>query len=204
MNSMRNFLARTFAAALLLTGLAGSAAAADAVPAMPAAPAAPAAPDAAASAPVAPAAPAALDARVQALKAEVIRLNRDLLVLEEDLLFPPGTQLAVFLSLDVGKLFELESVRVLVDDTVVASHLYTALEVQALQRGGVQRLHLGNLRTGKHQIAAYFTGKGPHERDYKRATRIEFEKGTDPKYVELKIRDKEAKLQPEFEVKVWP
>jgi hypothetical protein len=185
MNSMRNFLARTFAAALLLTGLAGSAAAADA----------------AASA---PAAPAALDARVQALKAEVIRLNRDLLVLEEDLLFPPGTQLAVFLSLDVGKLFELESVRVLVDDTVVASHLYTALEVQALQRGGVQRLHLGNLRTGKHQIAAYFTGKGPHERDYKRATRIEFEKGTDPKYVELKIRDKEAKLQPEFEVKVWP
>jgi hypothetical protein len=150
----------------------------------------------------------ALDSRVQALKAELIALNRDLLVLEEDLLFPPGTQLAVFLSLDVGKLFELESVKVLLDDQVVASHLYTPLELQALQRGGVQRLFLGNLRTGKHQLAAFFTGRGPQHggdrRDYKRATQLEFEKAAETRYVELRIRDKEAKLQPEFEVKVWP
>jgi hypothetical protein len=159
------------------------------------------APAAAASAP-APT-PAALDTRVQQLKADVIRLNRDLLVLEEELLFPAGTQVALFVSMDVGKLFELESVQIKLDDKLVATHLYTPLEVQALHRGGVQRVFVGNLRGGKHRVDAFFTGRGPHERDYKRATTLEFEKGTEPRYIELRIKDTQAKLQPEFEVKVW-
>ena len=159
-------------------------------------------PAAAASAASAPSA-AALDTRVQQLKSEVIRLNRDLLVLEEELLFPAGTQVALFVSMDVGKLFELESVQIKLNDKVIANHLYTPQEVQALHRGGVQRVYLGNLKAGKHQIAAFFTGRGPHERDYKRGTALEFEKGTEPRYIELRIKDKLAKLQPEFEVKVW-
>ena len=160
------------------------------------------APAAAASAP-ADAPPVALDTRVQQLKADVIRLNRDLLVLEEELLFPAGTQVAVFVSMDVGKLFELESVQIKLDDKLVATHLYTPLEVQALHRGGVQRVFVGNLRAGKHQVAAFFTGRGPHDRDYKRGTTLRFEKGTEPRYIELRIKDVLAKLQPEFEVKVW-
>ena len=113
------------------------AASAPTAPTAPTAPAATAvaasAPDAAASAPAVPAAPqASLDTRVQDLKAELIRLNRDLLVLEEELLFPAGTQVAVFVSMDVGKLFELESVQIKLDDKVVSQHLYTAQEVQAL------------------------------------------------------------------------
>jgi len=148
-------------------------------------------------------APVALDARVQQLKADVIRLNRDLLVLEEELLFPAGTQVALFVSMDVGRLFELESVQIKLDDKLVATHLYTPLEVQALHRGGVQRVFVGNLRAGKHRVAAFFTGRGPHERDYKRGASIEFEKGTEPRYIELRIKDTQAKLQPEFEVKVW-
>ena len=174
----------------------------------PAAAAAPAtaasAPDAAASSPAAPAAPtASLDTRVQDLKAELIRLNRDLLVLEEELLFPAGTQVAVFVSMDVGKLFELESVQIKLDDKLVSQHLYTAQEVQALHRGGVQRIYLGNLRAGTHTIDAFFTGRGPHERDYKRGTTLKFDKGTEPRYIELRIKDSLAKLQPEFEVKTW-
>jgi hypothetical protein len=148
-------------------------------------------------------APAALDTRVQDLKAEVMRLNRDLLVLEEELLFPAGTQVAVFVSMDVGKMFELESVQIKLDDKVVSQHLYTPLEVQALHRGGVQRIFVGNLRAGSHAIDAFFTGRGPHERDYKRGTTLKFDKGTEPRYIELRIKDSLAKLQPEFEVKVW-
>lgn len=158
----------------------------------------PAAPAAAASAPA-----ATLDSRIQDLKSEVIQLNRDLLVLEEELLFPANTQVAVFVSMDVGKLFELESVQVKLNDQVIATHLYTPLEVQALHRGGVQRLHVGNLRAGEHQLVALFTGRGPHERDYKRGTTLKFDKSTGAKYIELRIRDTQAKLQPEFEVKVW-
>jgi hypothetical protein len=172
-------------------------------PAVAAAPA-PAAAAASAAAPGAPAsAPAPLDARVQDVKGDVIRLNRDLLVLEEELLFPANTQVALFVSMDVGKLFELDSVQVKLDDKVVANYLYTPLEVQALHRGGVQRVYLGNLKGGTHELVAFFTGKGPHERDYKRGTTIKFDKGTDPKYIELRIKDSTGKIQPEFDVKVW-
>lgn len=147
--------------------------------------------------------PATLDARIQDVKGDVIRLNRDLLVLEEELLFPANTQVALFVSMDVGKLFSLESVQVKLDDKVVGNHLYTPLEVQALHRGGVQRLYLGNLRTGDHELVAFFTGQGPRDRDYKRGATVKFEKGTEPKYIELQIKDSDGKLQPEFAVKVW-
>ncbi len=154
--------------------------------------------DAAASAPI-----GSLDDRVQATKADVISLNRDLLVLEEELLFPANTQVAVFVSMDVGLLFDLDSVQIELDDKIVSTYLYTPLEVQALHRGGVQRVYLGDLRAGSHEIVAFFTGKGPHDRDYKRATTIKFDKATDPKYIELQIKDVQQKLQPEFDVKVW-
>lgn len=168
----------------------------------PAPAAMPAPPAATATTSPAPAA-ASLENRIQDAKADVIRLNRDLLVLEEELLFPASTQVAIFVSMDVGKLFMLDSVRVKLDDKDVAAYLYTPLEVQALHRGGVQRLYVGNLRAGTHELVAFFTGKGPHDRDYKRGATLKIEKGTDPKYIELRIKDSTGKLQPEFEVKVW-
>jgi hypothetical protein len=159
---------------------------------------------AASTAAVAPAAAAgSLDSRIQDLKGDVIRLNRDLLVLEEELLFPANTQVALFVSMDVGKMFELDSVQIKLDDKVVTNYLYTPMEVQALHRGGVQRVYLGNLKAGAHEIVAFFTGGGPHFRDYKRGATVKFDKGTDPKYIELRIKDSTGKLQPEFDVKIW-
>ena len=155
------------------------------------------------SAAAAPTPAGSLDDRIQDAKADVIRLNRDLMVLEEELLFPANTQVAIFVSMDVGKMFSLDSVRVQLDGKDVAGYLYTPAEVQALHRGGVQRIYLGNLKSGTHELVAFFTGKGPHERDYKRGATIKIEKGADPKYIELQIRDSTGKLQPEFEVKVW-
>jgi hypothetical protein len=160
--------------------------------------------DAAAPPPAAASAPAgSLDDRVQAAKADVIKLNRDLLVLEEELLFPANTQVAVFVSMDAGLLFDLDSVQVRLDDKLVSSYLYTPLEVQALHRGGMQRVYLGDLRAGPHEIVAFFTGKGPHDRDYKRGTTVKFDKTTEPRYIELQIKDVQKTLQPEFDVKVW-
>ena len=149
------------------------------------------------------AAAAALDDRIQDVKAEVIRLNRDLMVLEEELLFPANTQIAVFVSMDVGKMFSLDSVKVKLDDKDVTNYLYTPSEVLALHRGGVQRVYVGNLKTGQHELVALFTGQGPHDRDYKRGATVKFEKGSEPKYIELQIKDSTGKLQPEFEVKIW-
>jgi hypothetical protein len=180
---------------------AQQAAVAQAVPAAPA-PAASAATAVAATNPSATPA-ATLDGRIQDVKSDVIKLNRDLLVLEEELLFPANTQVALFVSMDVGKMFSLESVQIKLDDKVVSNYLYTPLEVAALHRGGVQRIHVGNLKAGTHELVAFFTGQGPHVRDYKRGATIKFDKGTEPKYIELQIKDSQGKLQPEFDVKVW-
>ena len=171
-------------------------------PVEPSAPGA-AEPQAKTSPDAAAAAATGLDSRIQDVKSDVIRLNRDLMVLEEELLFPANTQVALFVSMDVGKLFSLDSVQVTLDDKVVSNYLYTPLEVQALHRGGVQRMYVGNLKAGEHTLTAFFTGKGPHDRDYKRGATLKFAKETGAKYIELQIRDSGGKLQPEFDVKVW-
>lgn len=144
-----------------------------------------------------------LDNQIQDLKKEVLDLNRDLFLLEEDLLFPANTQFTVFVSMDIGLTFDLDSVQLKLDDQVVANHLYTEREVKALKRGGVHRFYTGNLTSGEHELVAFFVGKGPKDRDYKRATTVKVTKGAEPQFVELKISDSQAKYQPEFQVKVW-
>lgn len=144
-----------------------------------------------------------VDQDVQALKKELVDLNRDLFRLEEELLYPASTQVAVFLSVNLGTFFALDSVRLELDGKEVANYLYTEREVEALHRGGVQKLFLGNLKAGEHELVAVFTGKGPHDRDYRRGTTVKFEKAVGAKYVELRITDREASLQPEFAVRQW-
>lgn len=140
---------------------------------------------------------------VQTLKQQVLELNRDLFMLEEELLFPSNTQVSVFVSMDVGKFFQLDSVQLQIDGKEVADYLYTQREVDALIRGGVQRLHIGNLRNGDHELVAFFTGKGPKGRDYKRGATTTINKGLGPKYVELRIVDQTNNYQPEFDIKEW-
>jgi hypothetical protein len=144
-----------------------------------------------------------MDQEVQALKKEVLDLNRELFVLEEDLLFPANTQVAVFVSMDVGEFFALDSVTIKLDNKEVANYLYTEREAQALLKGGVHRVYIGNLKTGEHELLALFTGQGPHARDYRRGATVKLEKGVGAKYIELKISDRAAKGQPEFIVKQW-
>ncbi len=144
-----------------------------------------------------------LDESIQNLKTLVMNLNRDLFLLEEELLFPANTQVAIFVSMDVGEFFDLDSVQIKLNDQNVANYLYTSREVDALIRGGVQQLYLGNMKAGRHELVAIFTGHGPHERDYRRGATIVFDKGIGPKYIELSISDREQKLQPEFVVTEW-
>jgi len=144
-----------------------------------------------------------LDEDVQDLKKEVLDLNRDLFLLEEELLFPANSQVAFFISLDVGEYFELDSVNLKIDGKEVANYLYTEREAGALVRGGVHRVHMANLKTGDHELIAVFTGKGPHTRDYRRGATVTFNKGIGSKYMELEITDRMKKQQPEFEIKEW-
>ena len=144
-----------------------------------------------------------LDEQIQTLKKDVVDLNKDLFVLQEELLFPANTQVALYVSMDVGTFFALDSVTVKIDNKEVKNYLYTAREADALLKGGVQQIYLGNLKVGKHELVAFFTGKGPVERAYKRGATINFDKGVGAKYLELKITDRVPKHQPEFMIKDW-
>jgi hypothetical protein len=197
--------AATAATPAAATAAPATAAATAPAPPAPASDATPA-PDAAAGA-AAPDAPSGdfktLDQEVQGLKKDVIDLNKDLFVLEEELLFPANTQVALYVSMDVGTFFALDSVTVKIDNKEVKNYLYTAREADALLKGGVQQIYLGNLKVGKHELVAFFTGKGPAERNYKRGATLNFDKGVGAKYLELKITDRVAKHQPEFTIKDW-
>jgi hypothetical protein len=202
--------ATTTAAPTTTAAAAGAATATAAAPSATAATpdAVPAASDAAPAAAAPPGGTApddfkTLDQEVQGLKKDVIDLNKDLFVLEEELLFPANTQVALYVSMDVGTFFALDSITVKIDNKEVKNYLYTAREADALLKGGVQQIYLGNLKVGKHELVAFFTGKGPVERAYKRGATIVFDKGVGAKYLELKITDRLAKHQPEFTIKDW-
>jgi hypothetical protein len=145
----------------------------------------------------------ALDETVQDLKKDVVDLNKELFVLEEELLFPANTQVAVFVSMDIGEFFALDALTLKIDNKEVANYLYTPREAEALLKGGVHRVYLGNLKVGEHQLVAFFSGKGPNARDYKRGANLKFEKGVGAKYLELKITDRQRRAQPEFAIKDW-
>ena len=90
-----------------------------------------------------------------------------------------------------------------IDDKEVTNYLYTRRELEALRRGGVQRLYVGNLKQGEHELVALFTGKGPNGRDYRRGATVKIDKGLGPKYLELRIVDSEGKEQPQFDIREW-
>jgi hypothetical protein len=140
--------------------------------------------------------------KVESLKESVLTLNRDLLILEEELLYPASTQIAVYVSMDLGVFFALDAIKLEINNQLVASELYTDKQTKALFRGGVQRLYVGNLKTGEHEISAFFTGRGP-QKDYKRGAKLVITKGQEPVVLELRIVDSTAQLQPIFEIKQW-
>lgn len=145
----------------------------------------------------------ALAKSIEALKKEVLSLNRDLFILEEDLLFPANTQFSVFISVNAGTLFSLDSVQLKINDKNVSNHLYTDRELDALRRGGVQRLYIGNLPSGKHEIVAIFTGFGPAGREYRRGKTMVVEKTSEPQFVEFIVADDSDREQPVFEGRTW-
>jgi len=144
-----------------------------------------------------------LDGQVQDLKEKIVEMNTLLFRLQEDLLFPEESSVVVFLAVEGGNYFALDSVKLNLDDKLVSSYLYTDREVGALKKGGIQRLYMGNVKSGDHQLVAIFTGKGPQEKDYKRAETIHFNKENGAAFIKIIIRDGSAKEQPEFAHETW-
>lgn len=144
-----------------------------------------------------------LSKQLQLLKDEVIGLNKDLRMLEENLLFPSNTRFVVFVSARSGQYFKLDSVKLKIDGRLVTSHIYPDEERQAMLNGGIQRLYTTNMAGGKHQVTAFFTGIDQNGRAIKRAESIDVEKGDNSVFLEIQIGDAPNKQEPVFKLKQW-
>jgi hypothetical protein len=128
-----------------------------------------------------------LDEEVQQLKSDVLRISQELRQLEEKLLYPSGTQVAVFVALAKGDTMRLDAVRLQIDGQLVAHYIYSAKELEALRKGGVQRLYVGNVATGDHQLEVLVDGKLESGEDFSRTEHFAFRKEVKPKLVELTV-----------------
>ena len=128
-----------------------------------------------------------LDEQVQEIKSDVLEIAAELNRLEEKLLYPSNTQVAVFVSLVSGETFRLDSVEVQLDGKPVAHHLYTFKELEALQKGGVQRIYTGNVRSGEHDLQVSVIGKTMGNTDFRKSGRFKFNKDVGPKIVEISL-----------------
>jgi len=129
-----------------------------------------------------------LDEQVQEIKSDVLSIAAELTRLEEKLLYPSNTQVAVFVALDEGEDFRLDSVQVQIDGEPVADYIYTFKELEALRKGGVQRLYTGNVTAGDHQIEVSVAGKLPGGSDYGGTRSFSFRKEVEPKLVGITLQ----------------
>ena len=136
-----------------------------------------------------------LDEQVQDIKTDVLNLSSELAKLEEKLLFPSNTQVSLFISMHAGDDFRLDSVQLKLDEKIVAQHLYAFRELEALKMGGVQRLYIGNIKTGEHELVVSYTGKAPAGGEYKRSSSYRVTKDVGPKFVEIKITGPDSSEQ---------
>jgi hypothetical protein len=133
-----------------------------------------------------------LDEQVQDIKKDVLELTSELSRLEEKLLFPSNTQVSLFVSVIGDEGFILDSMQIKMDNKVVAQHLYTFKEIEALRAGGVQRIYTGNIKTGDHQLVASFIGRAKSGNEYQRSDNFKVTKAVGPKFVEIQITGSSA------------
>ena len=128
-----------------------------------------------------------LDEQVQEIKSDVLNIAQELNRLEEKLLYPSETQVAIFVALGKGEQMRLDAVRLQIDGHLVAHYIYSFKELDALRKGGVQRIYVGNVTTGDHQLEVIVDGKLEGGADFSRTERFTFRKEVKPKMVGLTV-----------------
>ena len=128
-----------------------------------------------------------LDEQVQEIKSDVLSIATELHKLEEVLLYPSNTEIAMFINLKEGEQFRLDSVEILLDGKPATHYLYTFKELEALQMGGVQRIYTGNVTTGLHSVQVNFKGQSKGGSTLDRTESFEVQKDVGPAIVEITL-----------------
>jgi len=137
-----------------------------------------------------------LDEQVQEIKSDVLSIAAELNQLEERLLFPSNTQVALFISVPKGAKFRLDALRIQLDGKAVAHHIYSFKELEALQKGGVQRIYTGNVRSGDHDLQVEAAGKSGSSQ-FSLKEQFTVTKKVGPEIVEISLTDNRIAVKEE-------
>ena len=133
-----------------------------------------------------------LDEQVQEIKSDVLSIDAELRRLEEKLLYPSNTHVALFVAIAKGDSMRLDAVQIQLDGKLVAHYIYSFKELEALQKGGVQRIYTGNIPTGSHQLEVSVLGKLAGGKDYAQTEKFTIDKGIEPKLVGITVASPES------------
>jgi hypothetical protein len=139
-----------------------------------------------------------IDEQVQDIKKDVLGISSELTQLEEKLLYPSNTQVSLFISLAQNEKFRLDAVDIKIDGKETTHYLYTFKELEALQKGGVQRIYTGNVRSGEHTLDVTLIGKTAGNSEYRQSASYKFTKDVGPRLVEITLAGPGASKHIEF------
>jgi hypothetical protein len=86
-------------------------------------------------------------------------------------------------------------VEIQLDGNPAAHHIYTFKELEALQKGGVQRIYTGNIRSGVHDLEVSVIGKSSGGGDLQKTNRFKVNKDVGPKIVEISLASQSITLK---------
>jgi len=72
-------------------------------------------------------------------------------------------------------------VKIEIDGELATHHIYSYKELEALQKGGVQRIYTGNVPTGDHQLSVTMVGQLKNGAEFNKTDQFSFAKGVEPK-----------------------
>ena len=130
-----------------------------------------------------------LDGQVQEIKSDVLDISSELRNLEERLLYPSGTQLAIFVAVEEQQDFRLDAVQIEIDGELATHHIYSFNELEALQKGGVQKAYTGTVIPGNPELRVTVMGKTDGGKDFSSSGTFAFAKGVKPKTLGITLAE---------------
>jgi hypothetical protein len=133
-----------------------------------------------------------LDEQVQEIKSDVLDIAAELSRLEETLLYPSNTHVAIFVAMTPDETFRLDSMQIAINDQLATHYIYAFKELDALQQGGVHRIYTGNIASGTHRLEVTVKGRTQGGRDFSRTESFSFRKDVEPKLLNITLSGPET------------
>ena len=144
-----------------------------------------------------------LDSEIQAIKEEILDINRDILLLEEMSLYPHGQQLIVLVSVAPNSPLKPDSISLQLDGQMVSQHRYSSSEQAAMLEGGVHRLYTGRVGKGEHSLQVSVSGEQGKGDAFSQQRSVTLTKRAGRKYMELHLGSGDDSTQPGLTIREW-